>query len=437
MIKNLMIGASALALSATAAQAQSIGAYSASPIDAPALVGSFGTSDTEANATNDPASRQGDKDAARAASTTAADVVATVDDVSVPGGGTAESNSAAGNTAVVDQDGNFNVGNIDQSDSTRGLALINQDAERTTASRTNNADIIQKDDGAVGTSLSNTAYIQQAGDAHDADITQDWQSSEAARVAVGSSTANSAAILQGFSTVNREGRSNDALIDQTGAGNDAIIAQVYPGPSQGGTTVGNGNEGSIGQTGVSNRAALQQTANATATANGLDSGAAYGISQVGDLNEAYVSQLSGRVTAGVSQSGDRNFAVVSQGTPDSAYRNDQNANLASSFVWQVGDDNTLWSEQNHDADQASSDAIQTGNDNYGEIRQFAFNTVSELTSTGDNNQAYVTQDVGASNSFSSVNQLGNNNMAVVYQDVASDYAAISQTGNSNVAHVNQ
>jgi len=438
MVKHLLIGASALAtLSAAPAMAQELIDYGSSPIDAAALVGSFGAPDTATNASTDPETRKGDKAAADASATEASTIMDAVDDVVLPGGSTAAANAAAGNTAAIEQEGNFNFGNIDQTESTRGLALINQEGTGlTTASRPNTSDITQKDDGSTG--VANGAYIQQIGDNNDADITQDWQSAKASLVASGAPTANSAVILQGITdSTSRRGRSNDAEITQKGAGNDAVVAQVFPGSGQGGTTYGSGNDGSILQDGVSNTASLQQSQSATATANGLDVGAPAGITQIGNLNESYVSQLQGVVTAGVSQRGDRNFAVVSQGSPTVNDRSSANANQAVSNVFQTGNDNTLWSEQNRDADQASSSAIQTGNGNYGEVRQFAFNTKSELTSTGDNNSAFVTQAAGADNSESYVNQLGNNNQAVVFQAVASDYASISQTGNNNQAHVNQ
>lgn len=438
MIRNLLIGASALAF-ASAANAQIVNnvvpTTNTKAINNDNLTAVVG-------APNDGSSTgisfsQAQKDAANSAITSAADYVDTADNAVLPignaiptGGATIAAAAAAGNTAVIDQSGIRNDSQIDQRGGSRGLAITNQVAAGNSLNF-NRASVTQSETNASGESIKNSAFIQQVRGVDSSVKTQNATITQSFNGSVGVG-ANSAAILQGNNGFNSgRGSGNFSTVSQTGAGNDAVVAQIaFVGAPE--STYTRDNSGTILQNGLNNRAALQQSKESVAT--GAVLGAPAGIWQSGNDHQAYVSQRGRQQTAAVSQSGgNNNFAVIDQSPLTSA---DVDSN-ARSTVSQVGGNNTAWSQQAVGTLDAESLIEQTGDSNYGEVRQFAASVESELRQFGNSNQASVTQSANAANSTSWIGQTGNANVAFVFQGVQSDNATISQAGSSNVGYIRQ
>ncbi|MCD2324431.1 hypothetical protein LQ953_10440 [Sphingomonas sp. IC-56] len=364
MIKYL-IGASALAVTATAAQAQ-VGP-TANP-DSVSEVSVKKTASAPVSSSFRSSVNDGDK-AATAATVTGADaVINSVSGTNLP------TLNATGNKSVVDQDGNENDAFVDQQGGTRGWSVIKQNGSE------NVADVDQDNGTANSLNTHNAAFVQQIGSEQTAQINQ-------ARDGSGTVAMNRATIQQGGFTTQvlgpltstPSGFNNEARIDQTGNGNSANIAQGV-----GAIVVGGSNDAFIEQVrltinGVNseNKATVQQRFNGDAA-----------IFQRGAVNsQAVIVQglgLAGRIDSDIVQTGNGNLAA-----------NYQNVELGSadSFIKQNGNNNEAFVNQSGTA--------------YG-------NRVSELFQTGNDNFAQVQQTV-APDSLSLVSQNGNNNVAIVKQ----------------------
>ncbi|MCW1431501.1 hypothetical protein [Novosphingobium sp. JCM 18896] len=374
MIKKLLIGASALAMTTTVAHAQLVS--QATP-DAAVEVNISKNTTVPVTSNSTFGNNIGNRDATTPVNKATA-VINAVTGAGLP------ALTDAGNKAAVDQDGDSNNGVIDQQGGQRGWAAIKQNGD------SNSADIDQ--DETVGGNASiasrNAAFVQQIGNGQKAEVNQVKDSNVGGR--------NNASIQQGgFSTtfanpafpfgpanitVTPNGLNNQARVDQTGSGNDANIAQ-----------------------GV-------------------------GAVIVGGLNYAYVEQV--RLTAGgvnsnnsatIQQRFDGNAAIFQRGATNSTAVIVQGLGLLSaggldSDVVQTGNNNYAANYQ--DVTFGSADSF---------IKQ-----------NGNSNKAFVNQSGDLTNGVSTVFQNGNFNDALVLQTAAPvSTATVSQLGNSNVATVKQ
>ena len=168
MIKKLLIGASALALSTTAVFAQELGEANVNTVTArpfapeATYLGKFGVQDnaTTANGAtlNDATRQDGDKAGMAGSVATAASIVSGV----ASQAGVALSSATAGNKASVDQDGPNNSANVNQLGGTNGLAVVKQSNQTSQGNPAQTARVVQSDEDAGTGGARNLAFIHRA-----------------------------------------------------------------------------------------------------------------------------------------------------------------------------------------------------------------------------------------------------------------------------------
>ena len=452
MIKKLLIGASALALSTTAVFAQELGEANVNTVTArpfapeATYLGKFGVQDnaTTANGAtlNDATRQDGDKAGMAGSVATAASIVSGV----ASQAGVALSSATAGNKASVDQDGPNNSANVNQLGGTNGLAVVKQSNQTSQGNPAQTARVVQSDEDAGTGGARNLAFIQQVHTSANRPNSGENALIEQNQVAAAGFGANSAAVLQGgFAGASQtaSARLDRGRISQDGAGNDGVIAQ-----SAG--LVGDvaDNDAFIDQDGNGNRASIQQQVRANvinpgATNNPALSGnltGVAGISQEGDSHQAYILQngndehLNASIIQGVDGAGHNgNFAAISQQITNQ--NGGGSSDIAISNISQLGSFNEAWNTQT--VAGTTSDIRQEGDSNFAEVRQYARASSVVDQDGGNFNEAYVTQELAAVGATASVFQTGSNNLGTVFQNVAGDIGNISQNGGGNVAIVRQ
>ncbi|MCD2324432.1 hypothetical protein LQ953_10445 [Sphingomonas sp. IC-56] len=358
-MKSLLLGASALAFSATAANAQVVAPLPANPAEASVKENNT-TPVTEAGkATLGTALNARDRNASNSFGTwegaAGSKVISTVAAGSL-------ALKETGNKSVVDQDGDYNNADVNQQDGWKGWAVVKQDGDY------NNAAIDQEDakSGAVGASTMNAAFIQQVGGAQ--------ATKQSAKVYQSGSNLTTAVLQGGF--VGDAGGSNTAVVDQKGTRNDVFIAQGV-----GSSATNQNNYAYVEQVfppvnhNVDNRVGIQQEANGDARVyqQGSSTSGAYivqgkgsdldsKIVQGGYLNYAYTYQEVGALGTAesfIKQYGGGNEAFVNQsGTLTDG----------TSVAYQIGDNNSLLVQQTA-APVSVSHISQNGNFNVSTVRQ--------------------------------------------------------------------
>jgi hypothetical protein len=303
-----------------------------------------------------------------------------------------------GQCAYVDQVGNNNAANIDQSAAPGGTV----------------ADVVQ-----IGN--NNAASIEQRAGAasHYGVITQNGNNNGGAirqysDIVDGASYAD---IQQGGDGTNGGGltkaNNNWASIDQgIGAGGQNVASY--------------GNKALIRQEGVTHGHAIGNQAAIIQRGDSMRSL----IEQDGDFNDASILQTGNNGGANGSEF-ESNEARITQVGLDNLAAIEQDGQFQRASIDQVGNNNLASIEQ--DGSTTDNGTVATGNtaliDQEGD-----FNT-SSIMQTGDGNMASNTQDGDAN--WSSIWQLGNDNMARVDQTGDLNYSAITQDGNLNIASVVQ
>lgn len=414
MIKKLLVGASALALAAGAANAQTSGA-----------------DETVDGRTNAPG-------AAQAAATIGTQNPVSDDSDIVQTGD--------GNVATVDQLGDGkNYSDIDQK-SPGGTAADGgntADVDQTAAAGgQNNAKIEQE-------STDVAAPFAPAGDRSSLEaVPTGRQTARIDQTAV-AGDANNALVLQG--RPGAPGTENLAIVVQDGAGNDAAIQQ---GSNQANNDFDGNMYSRIGQTGTGQIAENLQGESDYSTIE----------QDGGSDNEAYVRQEAGfgdrnRVSI-VDQTGSSNLAEVAQ--------EGANQFFSDSFVKQDGNNNAAAVTQNSGAPTAITDSevTQDGSRNRATVKQLAgssgassvvkqneIHNRAEVTqsararsnveqglrtdSTSEDNRAIVTQAAGSTDSFSDINQDGFSNRTIISQSGAGADSFAYTRGDENVVNVDQ
>ena len=443
MIKKLLIGASALALTAGAANAQTV---------------TLGALD----------------------SSTVNDQVQTV-----AGGGSTNNSSVA-------QSNNNNEANVDQTGGKRNSSVVKQSGN--ISKQGSLADVTQKSSGSQKTGANSSTVVQVGTDSDNSwFLAGDYPlpgnlDGKGQRVVVkqdntgnSSSTANrnDAVVLQG--QVGSGGFANYAEVDQKGTGTDAGIQQgatAFSGEEDGRmkavitqrgsnntaeTAQGEMDDSSTSQNGNFNQAYVSQTP--ALRDSGLDAfGRKSGVVQSGNLNGAFVVQSGLEAVSTVGQSGNANIASVNQSgddfnsadpytnpayNADSAVSQTGNGNFAGvvqsayakSIVTQKGNLNET--DVNQSGKAADSNVKQTGNLNDANVGQSGASAKSTVTQSNDRNDAFVRQSgTGATSTVTQTSTpiLGSifgGNDAVVDQSGASDDSEVKQTGIGNYANVNQ
>lgn len=430
MIKQLMMGASALAmLSAAPAMAQEAGEVDIRSTDtrpfAPEQNYENQFRDRNEN-TENQLRRDNFTENSAASVASRVDTAETIIENRVRGSNLSDPAShSSNNSAAIDQDGRNADADIDQGANANNWAAVKQNVEA--GASTNNGARADIDQDGTG-SGRNVAYIQQlsvenANGGLDASIDQTNTGS----------FANYATVLQG----QPRARGTQADIVQDGSGNDAVISQAnLPedtlGSSRDAAATASYDEALITQHGVGNRAAVQQEDWA-----GFDPSTRLAdtiVDQDGDSHEAYVLQVNGS-TAG-------QFAFVTQqnaplGTGNFAAILQNGEGGMSSDLFQNGDGNEAFVRQELSSGNGLSTVRQDGNDNYAELSQFASaSSVIDQDGLGDNT-AVVVQTGLAVGADSSVFQSGQDLTAFVHQNTAGAMADISQSGTSNIASITQ
>lgn len=416
MIKKLLIGASALALTTTVVHAQSFDPDAVAPGVADLNVSNqIGVgarfenlnqgrpTDAEAVNTADH-SRDGFFNTPSRRESASATLTAV--DASVPSD--QKMNDGDGNKATVDQDGNDNTVKVDQDAGNEGYAVVNQDGN------TNRATVLQSENGSgdAGTfsaeRSANKALIQQASptaaSGNTALINQLYNEAEpliassGVRDSVNDAGSNDAVIIQGDLAAGHLSTGNDASIEQRGTNNEGFVRQ-------GSNQTTNGSLADIDQVGYSNFAAIRQ---GRSEGFGLNDGARDAdILQNGRLHTANIVQLGqGSSTGDIVQNGGlRNQAnLVQNGTAQTA-----------SILQTDGDYNSAYVEQSLFADNSTAKIEQRGGiENYVELFQNADTVDADILQRGGNgNVAVVTQNVAQSNTHIDTN--GNNNNVTINQ----------------------
>lgn len=380
MIKKLLIGASALALTTTVAHAAPAATNLVISDDNTAVSTLSPNFETAVRTANNPPSPSQASNAA-SAMPNATQVITPVL-TSVISQDAQLSNLNTGNKGAIEQDGGKNTAEVNQDGGAAGWGVVNQRGAN------NYGTISQVDDvvSGVNAGTANGAYISQVSAL--GDTTPNTQYATIVQDHTGGLGGQNAAIVQGKSaTANGRGSNNYATIQQTGGSTGGTIQQALA------VQVESGNTATIVQSGESNQATSHQVKNGDS-----------GISQIGNQNQAYVSQTGGVEfkLSRVFQTGNGNFAAVSQ-TLD-----------ADSLIVQNGDNNESYVDQN--ASFASSTIEQRG--------------------LGGGNFASVYQ-VGAKDLTSSILQggAGGSNDAWVYQHNAAGSAAVITQGGQLGANV--
>lgn len=462
MIKKLLIGASALALTTGVANAQ-IGVPPGGDTDSlvPAL-GTANTSNIDQRRNNNIADVNQTNAENSSAEIVQGRLGAGYED---SGNNTAEvtQRGAGKNAAYIDQVGtgrtNLNYTPAGSYNGPTGVPTATGQEQFAKITQTNNnsgananqAAIQQGDEGVGG--LNNRAEINQRGSGNEALIKQ-------------------GGLGAGYTYANEEDGRMDGLIQQTGRNNTAETVQ---GEIDKSITIqnGNGNQAYVNQTpttnpggddrlgrqsfvkqdGASNFAKVYQEGNygdssVDQSGNFNDADVAqYGVSDVsnvrqdGNSNEATVTQRGARAVSDVDQDGNRNTASITQRGDD-----------VLSLVDQNGNNNEATVRQRNGSDGSTSDVDQDGNRNYASVEQSAKNADSFIVTSGNNNDVTVSQDgrravsiVGqgdvpfiapngtATNNSVEVTQEGKNVVSLVGQDGSNNKATVTQTGDRSTA----
>lgn len=349
----------------------------------------------------------------------------------------------AQNTAVTEQTGNSNTATVDQ------VGSLNE-GYVTQTGNSNDAVIDQNNAENIG------VIDQLNGDQNGASVTQDG-------------TANEAYVTQGMvenynglTSSNVPGNNNNATVTQSGTAN--MVGELIQ--------VGDGNTGSVSQSGSDNLAYAYQ-------------GWAYGFWGETAVTSALSSYSS---FVNIAQSGSGNYGAVWQyggsGNDVSITQNtgSNTASVAQGFIYEDGAYDFTYPVYNTSSNHVSIQQID-GMDNFGKVFQLGDGNQFDLVQTGDNNSvgydaslsglvakrnAYFTQDgddnefVGTQedgatldyasfqhgnenkidleqgeDDFATIQQDGNLNVANLMQDGGAHIATITQSGNSNTSNVTQ
>lgn len=312
-------------------------------------------------------------------------------------------NAGTSNKATAMQDGANNTGNINQEGGDEGYAVLNQRGDW------NDADIDQVEAAGGNGDLSaaasaNEAYVQQhsaAGElSSNGSSAKVFQNYDEGVGTFGTSTANRAVIMQGDAdfpaslTVN-----NDAEIYQAGTTNEALVRQSFFGRTVGG-------EGIVSQVGFANNGTIRQ---GDGFSNAFENTSPTGlIRQEGDFGEAHIVQGGmGNTMATISQI--------------------DNSQYASAYVVQFGEN-------------ASASVLQGsagfGAEAYVEQTELANNSIVEVEQDGGTDlYVDIFQNATAAKALSY--QTGVSNVALITQGTASASAYASQAGSFNNLTINQ
>ncbi len=391
---HFLIGLSAIALSATAAQAQ----------NNTNSISSSGTGNT-ATCTNDTIGSTGNTCT-----------------ISVSGNA---------NSATVNQPGNNNTGTVTIVGNTN-TATIQQPG------RSNTANIEQRANGVF-------AFIEQG----NADVTQDPDYFVGPNAGTfGVASENNAISENNFASTRQLAGSNGSRSSttQNGDRNSTTVTQTAIDSDNFSRVAGFNNTATVNQSGArSVSTIIVRNFAGDTTTSGVPRDNSVNVSQSGTDTESYVAQDGRNNTANVTLSGngpfnerpatnltdDERLAVFFGQTDDSAVvqvglRNaatvNQAANLAQAFIAQGGAevfgagfqnaiDNTATVTQTTGATRSVGQVFQGGQRNVGSSNQGARDSFSQVVQNGNDNRASVGQNAG-NNLQSQVNQLGVNNAAV-------------------------
>ncbi|AHY43021.1 hypothetical protein CXK93_21005 [Stutzerimonas decontaminans] len=283
---------------------------------------------------------------------------------------------------------------------------------------------------------NNLALTDQRGYDLQAQITQTGSQNQA-NVYQANLDFSSDAQVEQLGTVNlvelvqQDGNGNNAILHQLGAGNVQQINQTFYINSLEARSEGNDNLIEVVQNGGGS-AQLSQLGDGNRL-DILQESPAYGsstrVTQIGDINQAAVSQVGGRYYTGevrLVQRGASNRAEVTQW-----------AGFSTVEYTQEGIGNELNAQQGTRSGIISGSSV--GNDNRVNISQDYDGPVLDIAQNGSANEIDVVQD--AAYGTASISQTGDANVAVLNQvttfDVQPPNTSIVQNGTGNSTSISQ
>lgn len=335
--------------------------------------------------------------------------------------------SAAGNKAAIDQDGSNNTAAVDQDKGSSGFAAVSQQSSGAAdATGGNDVRINQADKGAVvvkagppeETTSANRAFVQQV-TGSTANPSNKADINQNHHLDEGSGGSNNAVVMQGgfLNADNQQTTSTNATASITQDG-AGHDAVIAQAAIVGDGTIASDNEATIRQTkGTNNRAAIQQEEN-------TDTSAGSRVSQEGSSNQGYVLQSNANALSDADGSQEVDVTQVGDGN-FAAARQDSGAQTIS--VEQKGGFNTAVAAQTVDAFSADSTIKQNSDNNYAETHQSAASASSLIKQTAIA-EAVVAPALPAPT-------VGN--AATVNQSTSSARAEVTQRGDNNQTFVFQ